>query len=221
MEAASAMHPSASRLYQVAALLGDHSTAAIAKRMNTSVQKVQNWESRGVSREGALHAQLVYGHDANWILCVPGAGPAVMPVSQSDATITDPSQARYRRVQVRGNAMVDAEGFWQELEDSKGDVYVEAATSDPGAYAVRIVGRRFYPVIDSGQCILLAPSAPLKMNKRVLVRLADGRHTVRVYLNHQDGLWVFASLTDANDVLELRDDQVEAVERVMAVSDSE
>lgn len=221
MEAASAMHPSANRLYRIAAQRGDLSTAAIAKRMNTSVQKIQNWESRGVSREGALHAQLVYGYDANWLLGLQGSAHLVPPVSQSEATLTHPSLARYQRVLVRGVAVVDAAGFWKELEQSRGDEYIEAATSDPDAYAVRVVGRRYYPVIDSGQCVLMSPAAPLKMSKRVLVRLADGRHTVRLYLNHQDGLWMFASLTDANDVLELRDDQVAAVERVMAVSDSE
>lgn len=117
--------------------------------------------------------------------------------------------------------MVDTEGFWRELEQSKDDEFIEASTTDPMAYAVRIAGRRYYPVIDAGQCVLMSPAALLKMGKRVLVRLADGRYTVRIYLNHQDGLWMFTSLTNANDVLELRDDQVAAVERVMAVSDSE
>jgi hypothetical protein len=117
--------------------------------------------------------------------------------------------------------MVDTAGYWKDCEQSRDDEFIEAATSDPDAYALRILGRRYYPVIDSGQCILMAPNAPLRLNKRVLVRLADGRHTVRLYLNHQDGLWVFAGLTDANDVLELRDDEVVAVERVMAVSDSD
>jgi phage repressor protein C with HTH and peptisase S24 domain len=66
------MHPSAERLYAAAAKLGDTSTGAIAKRMNLSVQTVQNWETRGVSRDGALLAQLTYGDDANWLLGTSG-----------------------------------------------------------------------------------------------------------------------------------------------------
>lgn len=209
------------------------SAAELSRASKVTEATVSNWLGNKVQEDqakGAIGVKLskALGIRAEWLFTgekpmrpMQATDGPVEPISNYGATVTDPSPARYQRVQVRGIAMVDAEGFWQELEESKGDEFVEASTSDPNAYAVRILGRRFYPVIDSGQCILMAPGAPLRMNKRVLVRLADGRHTVRVYLNHQEGLWMFTSLTDANDVLELRDDQVAAVERVMAVSDSE
>lgn len=56
------------RLYEFANDHGDTSAAQIARRMNVSIQAVVNWEKRGISREGALLAQLAYGCDANWLL---------------------------------------------------------------------------------------------------------------------------------------------------------
>jgi phage repressor protein C with HTH and peptisase S24 domain len=63
-----AAQPQIARLYQAAATLGDTTPAQIARRLNTSVQSVGNWASRGISKEAALAAQNTYGFDANWLL---------------------------------------------------------------------------------------------------------------------------------------------------------
>ncbi|MGA0588840.1 LexA family transcriptional regulator [Dyella sp. KRB-257] len=59
------MHPSMRRLYEAAKERGDNAPAKVARRLNVSPQRLQNWESRGISREGALTAQQAYGVDAN------------------------------------------------------------------------------------------------------------------------------------------------------------
>lgn len=225
MQAVDAIHPSFSRLLDAARPHGDTRPADIVKRLSVSAQTMTNWRKRGVSQEGARKAQRAYGCDANAILGtelgVSATKRVSEPISRFDATFTDTLPPDSQRVRVRGVAMVDGSGFWRELQESTADEFVGALGNDPDAYAIKIVGRRFFPVIDSGQCVVASPRAPLRIHKRVLVRLADGRHTVRLYLNHQDGLWLFASLTDANDIMEMQDDQVTAVERVVAVSDSD
>lgn len=70
----SATHPSTERLYTAAAQAPffDTEPAKIAKRLNTSVQVVQNWKKRGISKEGALEIQRIYGFDPRWILGADG-----------------------------------------------------------------------------------------------------------------------------------------------------
>lgn len=57
------------RLYAIAkARCGDTTQAAVAVRMNVKAQVVSNWESRGVSKEGAIEAERYYGASPLWIL---------------------------------------------------------------------------------------------------------------------------------------------------------
>ena len=81
MEPAHQLHDSIERLYRAAIdALGDDAPAKVARRLNTSAQTLQNWELRGISKDGALKAQLVYECDANWLLGESGSetwrGPA-------------------------------------------------------------------------------------------------------------------------------------------------
>jgi len=58
------IHPSMSALYQAAVVLEDAQPAQVARRLDITPQRLQNWESRGISKEGALDAQRIYGVDA-------------------------------------------------------------------------------------------------------------------------------------------------------------
>lgn len=62
------LHPSMEKVYEAARARGDGSMSAIARDLHQTIQTVQNWETRGISKEGALLAQSVYGLDANWLL---------------------------------------------------------------------------------------------------------------------------------------------------------
>lgn len=70
------MHTSTDRLYQAAKQLRDVSgQSAVARLLNESPQTVKNWETRGVSRSGAMTAEAVIGVRAAWLLT--GEGPMV------------------------------------------------------------------------------------------------------------------------------------------------
>lgn len=217
----SSKHSSMARLFDCAREHGDMAAAVIATRMGVSAQTIQNWIERGLSRDGALTAQRVYGCDANWLLGKGGSRRPGESVTEEPAAYTYIAPLRSQRVKLRGNAIVNKEGFWTDLSETKDDEYIEVVMDDPDAYAIRIIGRRYYPAIDSGQCIVVSPAAAIKINKRVLVRLADGRHAVRIYLSHEDGLWIFASLTDPAELLELRDNEVLDVHRITAIADTD
>lgn len=68
------MHASTDRLYQAAKQLRDVSgQSAVARLLNESPQTVKNWETRGVSRAGAMTAESVIGVRAAWLLTGEGA----------------------------------------------------------------------------------------------------------------------------------------------------
>lgn len=63
------IHATVDRLYLAAQQLRDvKGQSAVARLLEVSPQVVKNWESRGLSNEGALLAQKTIGCDANWLL---------------------------------------------------------------------------------------------------------------------------------------------------------
>jgi hypothetical protein len=63
------MHKSMERLYQAAKQMkGVSGQSNVARLLNVSPQTVKNWETRGVSRDGALSAQLIIGCGVHWVL---------------------------------------------------------------------------------------------------------------------------------------------------------
>jgi DNA-binding transcriptional regulator YiaG len=63
-----AMHEQMTRLYRAAETLKKAvGPAAVARLLNMSQGRVQNWESRGISVEGLLEAQEKIGCDAIWL----------------------------------------------------------------------------------------------------------------------------------------------------------
>lgn len=79
-----AMHPSAERLYKAAQDLANTTgQSAVARLLNESPQTVKNWESRGVSKAGAIKAQEVIGCSATWI--TTGTGPTHTSAAQTPA----------------------------------------------------------------------------------------------------------------------------------------
>ena len=86
-----AMHESAARLYQAAnALARTSGQSAVAHLLNLSPQRVKNWETRGVSNEGAILVQRVIGCNVNWLLEGSGSmtpGPATYPPTMPQAAL--------------------------------------------------------------------------------------------------------------------------------------
>lgn len=85
-----AMHPSYIRLMESAkkATAGTsqpiNRPADLARHMNESAQRIHNWQTRGVSKEGALKAETLYGVSANHIL--EGVDSPRVPAAPQQAT---------------------------------------------------------------------------------------------------------------------------------------
>lgn len=72
LPAMSEMHPSMARLYEAAIagkiIKGKYPQAELAHEMNTSSQRIKNWEGRGVSKSGAIDAQKILGISLGWVM---------------------------------------------------------------------------------------------------------------------------------------------------------
>lgn len=67
------MHPATQRLYQSAkSLQSIEGQSAVARALNESPQTVKNWETRGISKAGALKAEAALGVRATWLLTGEG-----------------------------------------------------------------------------------------------------------------------------------------------------
>jgi hypothetical protein len=88
---------------------------------------------------------------------------------------------------------MDKAGFWTDLvDDAEGNGYFSVVTDDPGAYFVRIRGGDA-PMALSGWYVMLLPSLKPEAGMHVLVKLADGRSTIREFLWHRDGEFALQS----------------------------
>lgn len=74
------MHIHMERLYQAAKeLRGADGQSAVARLLNVSPQRINNWEARGISSEGLLEAQKIISCNAIWVR----DGEGVMAVDTS------------------------------------------------------------------------------------------------------------------------------------------
>jgi hypothetical protein len=87
-----AMHPSYIRLMEAAKEATANTSQPInrpsdlARHMNESPQRVHNWQVRGVSKEGALKAETLYGVSANYVLEGAESRPAAAPQKKPGAS---------------------------------------------------------------------------------------------------------------------------------------
>lgn len=110
------------------------------------------------------------------------------------------------------------DGYWVDLEypAGHGDGYFEHPTSDPDAYVLRVKGDSMHPAIRSGWYVLVEPHGEVQQGEYVLVKLTDGRSTVKELLWHRNG--EYALLAIANDSrLTVSEDQVEGIYPIAAV----
>ena len=106
------MHPSMAMLYEAARAskqLGIPSD--VARAMNASPQTIKNWEYRGISKEGALLAQELFGCDANVLRAQPHGvnhkDTSVKNTHQVSEESPQPSLWPFRNVSVRQYALLD------------------------------------------------------------------------------------------------------------------
>lgn len=144
------MKDSMKRLYLAAKhKAGDESQADIARRMNKSSQQIYNWEVRGVSQEGAIEAERVYGVSPRWL--IDGVGNMFTDGSTVEINMADhPDLTPIQRVKFKLSAGVS--GFAVEHEDGNGTPiffrsswFRQHGLSPDKLFAVRVSGASMEP----------------------------------------------------------------------------
>lgn len=140
---------------------------------------------------------------------------AVEPISRREATDRRIGRASLKRVPVVGTASLGLDGFWEDLQypPGHGDGYFEFPTEDAGAYVLQVKGTSMHPAIRSGWYVVVEPGAQTQMGEFVLVKLTDGRSTVKELLWHRDGEWVLNAV-NGDERLIVQESQVIAVQHI-------
>jgi len=198
------MHESAERLYKAALLLkGLEGQSAIAIALQQSPQTVYNWSKRGVSAEGALLLERVWGVSPAWLLTGTGTmtvGLLNTPINMGGrpADISDtmekmwpvsPSRIRPVWVVGRGQGGSMSERIWTDGEYPVGvtESYSEVATNDPLAFLVEVVGTSMVPRYNPGEFALVEPGTSPDIDDDVLVRLKNGETLLKRLVSRSGG----------------------------------
>jgi len=165
--------------------------AYLAKRYKVSTVTANAWLNGEHKPAIELARRIAEEHGSTFDAMYFGNGD-LTPVSKIEETRAEYALPRQMRVQVMGTAYMDKAGFWTDLvDDPDGNGYFTIGTDDPNAYAVRIRANGDAPLGMSGWYIVLMPSLRPDVGMHVLVRLRDGRCTVKEFLWHREGEYAF------------------------------
>lgn len=176
----------------------------IADALGESAQTVTNWKSRGVSKAGIVSANSKFGIRAAFI--EKGTKPALqetvdlgfaesLDVPMFSRRVTAPPGLQEvgrvnmgERVPVVGMAKLGENGYYEEVSDipGVGDGFVDAHSSDPNAYALRVRGDSMFPAIRDGWYVVVEPNGRVVPGEYVLIKLLNGQKMVKELIMQRD-----------------------------------
>ncbi len=106
-------------------------------------------------------------------------------------------------VPVVGLAKLGADGYFEAIDypPGHGDGRVLISSSDPNAYALKVVGDSMEPRIRSGEFVLIEPGKPYLSGDEVMVQFNDGvtvQSVIKVFMHERDGFVRLLSVNDAH-----------------------
>lgn len=207
------------RLEAAMRLRPDVTAADIARACGIKPPSVSDWlsgKTKSIKGDNLLATAKLFGVRPEWLSTGLGSPTArVEEVSESDATTAHIPRSAFRRVPVVGTASLGMDGFWTDLEYpvGHGDGYFEFPTTDKDAYVLQVRGGSMHPAIRSGWYVVIEPNKQIQMGEFVMVKLADGRSTVKEFLWHRDGEYVLHAIA-TGDRLVVDEDEVAAIHHV-------
>lgn len=123
------------------------------------------------------------------------------------------------RIPVVGSAQLGDNGHFVELEYpvGHGDGWVDVASRDPNAYALRCRGDSMKPRIQSGEFVVVEPNTEVSPGDEVLVKATDGRVMIKKYLYRREGRVHLVSVNEAHPSIALEEREVAAMHYVGAI----
>lgn len=193
-------HPSMQRLYHAASTMqGITGQSSVARALNASPQTVKNWESRGISKAGAIAAQERFGCNAAWLL--EGNGPMISegytsPRKSIDLEGNDQYPA-IRRVRFKLSA--GASGYALDYLDEEGAPIVfqrewfDSRGYDPAKlFAVKVINHSMEPGLHDGDVVVVNTGDTELRDGRVFAMNYEGELVIKRMIR-DGGQWWLAS----------------------------
>lgn len=178
-------HPSFVRLLESARRATSHlrgpqqvrSESDLRGAMGISPQTANNWKRRGVSQEGALHAQRQFGTSAIWLM--DGTGGSVAGASA-------PPQARTEGVEEAPHAhyLSDDEPTTRTWD------FIVSSDNLPLRFRLAVPDDALAPSTPRGTMLIFSTTAMPAFGHGVLVQDQAGRRYVRRYAQGTSGRWI-------------------------------
>lgn len=193
--------------------------AMLADKLGKQQAQVNHFASdkrvKNIGPKIAREIDAAFGYPSGWLDQPHWDDQPTEQVSQSDATTAHIPRSAFRRVPVVGTASLGMDGYWTDLEYPKGqgDGYFEFPTTDKDAYVLQVRGGSMHPAIRSGWYVVIEPNKTPQMGEFVMVKLIDGRSTVKEFLWHRDGEYVLNAIS-TGERLVIDEDDIEAIHHV-------
>jgi SOS-response transcriptional repressor LexA len=185
------MHDTMERLYAAAKALKEiEGQSDLARFMNISPQRINNWEARGISMEGALLAQRAIGCSADFI--ITGEGGMTIYVDVKTSTQSQPAwkTVHYEKPDlkmvplisdVQAGAMAEAIDPYPLGDAEKWIPYIGSDDISNHAFALRVKGESMLPDFSEGDIIIVDPAVEPQPGRFVVAKNGENEATFKQY----------------------------------------
>lgn len=129
--------------------------------------------------------------------------------TDKQSVLTDAgSVPRGRLVPVVGTARLGDNGFYEEISSvaGSGDGLVDAYSTDPNAFALRVKGDSMFPAIRDGWYVVVEPNSAPQPGDYVLIKLKSGQKMVKeLLMQRQDSITVSSVNGDVRKTIDSGD----------------
>lgn len=160
------MHETMIRLYQAAKELKNiEGQSALARYLDATPQTLKNWESRGISSQGMIHACQALEINIEWLKTGNSImRPIAAPAFDNNVNLSH----KYALHKIPIISWVQA-GNWRQIELSPDLEYIEITTPVRDGYGLRVQGDSMMPEFVQGDIIVVSPHAQPENGSYVIV----------------------------------------------------
>jgi phage repressor protein C with HTH and peptisase S24 domain len=184
-------------------IMSGHSQADFAEKHDLNPSYLSQILSghRSFGERAAINMERKIGLEPGTLSRPPLDAPAAGLTALQQNVQGDPISLREGKVPVVGMAKLGAQGYFDAIDYpvGQGDGFVLISSSDPNAYALRVVGDSMEPRIRNGEYVLIEPNRNYCAGDEVLVQVLDGVVTqsmIKVFMYERDG---YVRLLSVND----------------------
>jgi phage repressor protein C with HTH and peptisase S24 domain len=167
--------------------MGKKTQAELARAVGVTDATVTFWldgTTRKLSGEKAVLLEKATGYRSTWLISGKGPKRSESAQQQDEFPVYAGRRSGVRSVPIVGMAKMGEGGFYEEISSipGAGDGHINIATTDPGAYGLKVRGNSMAPAIRDGWYVLVEPNAAPAVGEYVLVKLRDGQKMVKELL---------------------------------------